>query len=314
MTRVVVIGDLMTDAVARAFHPLARGSDTPASVVMYGGGSGANIASWLAVEGTETTFVGRRGSDITGRTREMELMGYGLDSRMVMDPERPTGTCVVMITHRGDRTMLSDPGANARLQPEDLPRDVFGPDGHLHVSGYTLINEDSRRAARVALRMAQETGMSISVDGGSHAPLKRAGAEEFLEWTQGVRLLFANMDQAKVLTGREEPEAAAKVLTAWFPNVVLKLGDEGGLWASKTREDSVRVPAEPVEPSPGSVGAGDAFMAGFLPAWLMGRHPKEALGRAQRLAARALHQPGARPDLGESQPVRRGAPRGQRIR
>jgi|SRR5690625_4312134 len=314
MTRVVVIGDLMTDAVARAFHPLARGSDTPASVVMYGGGSGANIASWLAVEGTDTTFVGRRGSDITGRTREMELMGYGLDSRMVMDPERPTGTCVVMITHRGDRTMLSDPGANARLQPEDLPRDVFAPDGHLHVSGYTLINEDSRRAARVALRTAQETGMSISVDSGSHAPLKRAGAEEFLEWTQGVRLLFANMDQAKVLTGREEPEAAAKVLTAWFPNVVLKLGDEGGLWASKTREDCVRVPAEPVEPSPGSVGAGDAFMAGFLPAWLMGRHPKEALGRAQRLAARALHQPGARPDLGETEPVRRGAPRGQRIR
>ena len=314
MTRVVVIGDLMTDAVARAFHPLARGSDTPASVVMYGGGSGANIASWLAVEGTDTTFVGRRGSDITGRTREMELMGYGLDSRMVMDPERPTGTCVVMITHRGDRTMLSDPGANARLQPEDLPRDVFAPDGHLHVSGYTLINENSRRAARVALRTAQETGMSISVDSGSHAPLKRAGAEEFLEWTQGVRLLFANMDQAKVLTGREEFEAAAKVLTAWFPNVVLKLGDEGGLWASKTREDCVRVPAEPVEPSPGSVGAGDAFMAGFLPAWLMGRHPKEALGRAQRLAARALHQPGARPDLGESEPVRRGASRGQRIR
>ncbi|WP_026127000.1 carbohydrate kinase family protein [Nocardiopsis xinjiangensis] len=310
----VVIGDLMTDAVARAFHPLARGSDTPASVVMYGGGSGANTASWLAVEGTDTTFVGRRGSDITGRTREMELMGYGLDSRMVMDPERPTGTCVVMITHRGDRTMLSDPGANARLQPEDLPRDVFAPDGHLHVSGYTLINESSRRAARVALRTAQETGMSISVDSGSHAPLKRAGAEEFLEWTQGVRLLFANMDQAKVLTGREEPEAAAKVLTAWFPNVVLKLGDEGGLWASKTREDCVRVPAEPVEPSPGSVGAGDAFMAGFLPAWLMGRHPKEALGRAQRLAARALHQPGARPDLGESEPVRRGAPRSQRTR
>ncbi len=314
MTRVVVIGDLMTDAVAQAFHPLARGSDTPASVIMYGGGSGANIASWLAVEGIDTTFVGRRGSDITGRTREMELMGYGLDSRMVMDPERPTGTCVVMITHRGDRTMLSDPGANARLQPEDLPRDVFTPDAHLHVSGYTLINPDSRRAARVALRMARESGMSISVDGGSHAPLERAGAEDFLEWTQGVRLLFANLPQARVLSGKDEPEAAAKVLTAHYPNVVLKLGEEGGLWASKTREGVVSAPAEPVEPKPGSVGAGDAFIAGFLPEWLAGRHPKEALGRGHRLAARALHQPGARPDLGEEQPVRRGAPRGQRLR
>ncbi|WP_179646536.1 carbohydrate kinase family protein [Spinactinospora alkalitolerans] len=294
----VVIGDLMTDAVARAFHPLARGSDTPASVITYGGGSGANVAAWLALEGAETALVGRRGSDITGRTREMELMGYGIDARMVMDPERPTGTCVVMITHRGDRTMLSDPGANAALQPEDLPRDVFGPDGHLHLSGYTLLSEGSRRAARVALRMARESGMSISVDGGSHAPLERAGAEHFLDWTNGARLLFANNDQATVLTGREEAEAAAKVLTAWYPNVVIKLGDAGALWASKTRDDIVVVPAEPVEPSPGSIGAGDAFIAGFLPPWLMGKHPKDALAGAQRLAARALHQPGARPDLG----------------
>ncbi|MFC7330102.1 carbohydrate kinase family protein [Marinactinospora rubrisoli] len=293
----VVIGDLMTDAVARAFHPLARGSDTPASVIMYGGGSGANVAAWLALEGTDTALVGRRGSDITGRTREMELMGFGIDARMVMDPERPTGTCVVMITHRGDRTMLSDPGANAALQPEDLPRDVFGPDGHLHMSGYTLINEGSRRAARVALRMARETGMSISVDCGSHAPLERAGAESFLDWTNGARLLFANTEQAAVLTGRDEAEAAARVLTAWYPNVVIKLGDAGALWASKTRDDIVVVPAEPVEPSPGSIGAGDAFIAGFLPPWLAGHHPKDALSNAHRLAARALHQPGARPDL-----------------
>ncbi|WP_285759567.1 carbohydrate kinase family protein [Nocardiopsis ansamitocini] len=294
----VVVGDLMTDAVARAFHPLARGSDTPASVIMYGGGSAANVAAWLALEGTETALIGRRGADIAGRTREMELMGYGIDARMVMDPERATGTCVVMITHRGDRTMLSDPGANAALQPEDLPRDVFGPDGHLHVSGYTLINEGSRRAARVALRFARENGMSISVDGGSHAPLERAGAEAFLDWTSGARLLFANKEQAAVLTGRDDPDAAAKVLTAWFPNIVIKLGDEGALWASKAREGTIRVPAEPVEPSPGSIGAGDAFVAGFLPPWLSGKHPKDALISAQRLAARALHQPGARPDLG----------------
>lgn len=297
MTRVVVVGDLMTDSVARAFYPLARGSDTPASVLTYGGGSGANIAAWLAIEGTDTALIGRRGSDITGRTREMELMGYGIDARMVMDPERPTGTCVVMITHRGDRTMLSDPGANAALQPEDLSRDLFGPDGHLHVSGYTLINEGSRRAARVALRLARESGMSISVDGGSHAPLERAGAEAFLDWTSGARLLFANREQATVLTGRDEPEAAAKVLTAWYPNIVIKLGDAGALWASKAREGTLAVPAEPVEPSPGSIGAGDAFIAGFLPTWLGGKHPKEALINAQRLAARALHQPGARPDL-----------------
>ncbi|HUK69017.1 MAG TPA: sugar kinase, partial [Streptosporangiaceae bacterium] len=48
MTRVVVVGDLMTDAVARAAYPLVKGSDTPATVTMHGGGSGANIAAWMA--------------------------------------------------------------------------------------------------------------------------------------------------------------------------------------------------------------------------------------------------------------------------
>src|SRR6266705_3414583 len=69
MTRVVVVGDLMTDTVAHAALPLARGSDTPAVVTMHGGGSGANIAAWLAVDGAEVAFVGRRGAEMAGRTR-----------------------------------------------------------------------------------------------------------------------------------------------------------------------------------------------------------------------------------------------------
>ncbi|TDD24018.1 carbohydrate kinase family protein [Nonomuraea diastatica] len=295
MTRVVVVGDLMTDAVARARYALARASDTPAIVTMHGGGSGANIASWLAVEGAEVAYIGRRGADITGRNRDMELMGYGVDARLVMDPERPTGTCVVLVTHKGERTMLSDPGANAALSPEDLPRDLFGQGTHLHLSGYTLINEGSRDAGLAALDMARRTGMSISVDCASSAPLERTGAEPFLEWTNGAKLLFANIDQAKVLTGRDEPEAAAKVLTAWFPQVVIKMSAEGALWYSNGRPDPVRVAAEPVDKIVDGTGAGDAFSAGFLPPWLEGKPPAEALASGCRLAAKAIMHLGARP-------------------
>src|ERR1700741_4144231 len=175
MTRIVVVGDLMTDTVARAALPLAKGSDTPAAVSTHGGGSGANIAAWLAGDGAEVAFVGRRGADIAGRNRDMELMGYGVDARLVMDPERPTGNCVVMITHKGDNTMLSDPGANAALSPDDLPHDLFVPGAHLHVSGYTLLSEGSRAAALAALDFAARVGMSTSVDGASNAPLERVG-------------------------------------------------------------------------------------------------------------------------------------------
>src|ERR1700730_13489253 len=176
MARVVVIGDLMTDAVARATLPLARGSDTPAHVSMHGGGSGANIPACMDADGGDVAFVGRRGADIAGRNRDMELMGYGVDARLVMDPEGMTGTCVVMVTHKGERTMLSDPGANAALSPDDLPHDLFIPGAHLHVSGYTLLSDGSRAAALAAIDYSRRAGMTASGAGASSAPVERTGA------------------------------------------------------------------------------------------------------------------------------------------
>jgi sugar/nucleoside kinase (ribokinase family) len=299
MTRVVVVGDLMTDTVARAAFPLAKGSDTPAAVTIHGGGSGANVAAWLAVEGTDAAFVGRRGSDIAGRNRDMELMGYGVDARLVMDQERPTGTCVIMVTHKGDRTMLSDPGANGALLPEDIERckDLFSQGTHLHLSGYSLINEGSRKAAIHTLDLARKAQMSVSVDGGSSSPLKRMGAEPFLEWTQGARLLVVNAKEAEILTGRDTPAQAAKVLTAWYPQVVIKSGAEGALWYTNGRPEPITVAAEPVEKVVDGTGAGDAFVAGLIPPWLDGKQPADALTAGCRLAARAMQHLGARPTL-----------------
>jgi sugar/nucleoside kinase (ribokinase family) len=227
----------------------------------------------------------------------MELMGYGVDARLVMDVERPTGTCVVLVTHKGDRTMLSDPGANAALLPEDIPQDLFSPGTHMHLSGYSLLNEGSRKAAMHALTQARKAQMSISVDGGSSSPLKRMGAEPFLEWTQGARLLLINTDQAEILTGRDVPEQAAKVLTAWYPQVVIKMGSEGALWYTNGRPDPITVGAEPVEKVVDGTGGGDAFTAGFLPPWLDGKPPAEALASGCALAAKAMAHIGARPAL-----------------
>jgi sugar/nucleoside kinase (ribokinase family) len=295
MTRIVVVGDLMTDTVARAALPLAKGSDTPAAVTSHGGGSGANIAAWLASDGAEVAFVGRRGADIAGRNRDMELMGYGVDARLVMDPERPTGSCVVMITHKGDNTMLSDPGANAALSPDDLPKDLFTPGSHLHMSGYTLLNEGSRPAAIAAIGYARRAGMSISADGASAAPLERAGAEPFLELTNGATLLFVNEPQAAVLTGRDDPVQAARVLTAWYPQVVVKLGADGAIFANG--REPVHAPAQITERFVDGTGSGDAFCAGFLVPWLDKKPPLEALVNGCRLAARARSVVGARPPL-----------------
>jgi sugar/nucleoside kinase (ribokinase family) len=296
VTRIVVVGDLMTDTVARAALPLAKDSDTPAAVTSHGGGSGANIAAWLAADGADVAFVGRRGADIAGRNRDMELMGYGVDARLVMDPERPTGSCVVMVTHRGDHTRLTDAGANAALSPDDLPKDLFTPGCHLHMSGHTLLNDESRAAALAALGQAGQAGMTISVDGGSAAPLDRLGAEPFLDLTSGATLLFVNEAQAKVLTGRDDGAQAARVLTAWYPEVVVKLGAEGALYANG-RPDPIRAPAQALERYVDGTGSGDAFCAGFLISWLDKKPKLEALVNGCRLAAQARSVVGARPPL-----------------
>ena len=82
MARVVVIGDLMTDTVAHARLALARGSDTPAAVTMHGGGSGANVAAWMAADGGDVAFVGRR----VGRYANARSSFH-----LCIDPLDPTG-------------------------------------------------------------------------------------------------------------------------------------------------------------------------------------------------------------------------------
>ena len=296
MTRVVVVGDLMTDAVAHAHYPLARGGDTAATVSMHGGGSGANIAAWLAVDGTDVAFVGRRGADIAGWNRDMELMGYGVDARLVMDPERPTGTRLVVITYKGEHTVLSDPGANAALSTDDLPLDLFTLGNHMHVSGYTLLSEGARPAALAAIQYSVRAGMTVSVDAASPAPLERIGAEPFLELTDGATLLFVNEAEGHVLTGRKDPEQMARILTAWYPQVVAKMGADGALFYAQGGPP-VHVPAAPMDRIIDGTGAGDAFCAGFLRPWLDKKPPGEALATGCRLAAHAMSLTGARPVL-----------------
>jgi hypothetical protein len=65
--------------------------------------------------------------------------------------------------------------------PDDLPKDLFTPGSHLHVSGYTLLNSGSRNAVLAAMSHAHHAGMTISVDGASSAPLACVGAEPFLQ-------------------------------------------------------------------------------------------------------------------------------------
>jgi ribokinase len=255
----VVLGDLMVDVVTRIAGPLARGSDTAAQIAVRGGGSGANVAAWAALLGTPVVFGCRVGDDERGRAAIAELRG--VDVRATVDPDRPTGTCVVLVEPGGERTMLPDAGANDGPLPDVEPGD------HLHVVGYALLREGPRASALAAIERARAAGVNVSVDPSSWALLRRGALPP-------VDLLLANADEAAHLDGGE---------------MVVKLGAGGARWGD------VHVPAEPVQVVD-TTGAGDAFAAGFLSARLAGAGRREALEEGCRVAARAVAQVGARPE------------------
>ena len=75
---VVVVGDVMTDVLAAFDGPLVPAGDTPASIALRPGGSGANTAAWLGHLGVPTIFVGRRGRRrLRARRRARPARGRG---------------------------------------------------------------------------------------------------------------------------------------------------------------------------------------------------------------------------------------------
>lgn len=289
MTRVVVVGDVMVDVVARLERPIARGSDAPARISFRGGGSAANVAAWLAVAGASPVLVGRVGGDERGREARAALVASGVDARLALDRDRPTGTCVVIVEPGGERTMLPDARANDALCAADLPVELFADGSHLHVAGYALLREGSRLAASSAIAMAGNRGMTVSVDPSSAALLSPA----FLDLASGAGLLVPNAEEARALSGEEDPEVAARRLCERFAEVVVTLGEGGALWTDG--RSLCRAAAESVPDVADTTGAGDAFAAGLIAARLEGAEPREALGAACRLAARAVSCAGARP-------------------
>jgi ribokinase len=291
---VLVVGDLMVDVIAAMSAPLARDSDTPSTIITSGGGSGANVAAWLASLGVRTTFAGCVGDDAFGRTGLAELSDAGVDvSRLAVDGSRATGTCIVLVQPGGQRSMLPDPGANDALVPGDLVGSLFRPGRHLHMSGYTLLREGSRDAGLIALTRALEVGMTTSVDPSSAALLDAVGAPAFLQWTQGTTLLLPNIDEALALSRTSTATEAAAELASSYGEVVVTLGEHGALWQNGFI--TATAPAERTADVVDTTGAGDAFAAGFLASWLLHPEPETALAAGNRLAARASGRVGARP-------------------
>jgi ribokinase len=289
---VVVVGDVCTDVVALLAGAPAPHSDRPASIATRGGGAGANVAAHLAALGTPVLLAGCVGDDVPGQALCRELADGGVTLAVRRVPGAATGTIVSLVEPDGERSMIADRGANLALRPGDVP--LPPPGGHLHLSGYTLLDDGPRATGLAALAAAREAGCTVSVDPASTGPLAGYGVDRWLADTAPATLLLPNADEARLLTGCGDPAEAARVLAGRHPVVVVSLGADGALWAAGGL--LLHRPAHPAAVVD-TTGAGDAFTAGVLAVWTAadGRpDPAEALEAGLRRAAVVVARPGAR--------------------
>ncbi|MFE6550382.1 carbohydrate kinase family protein [Streptomyces sp. NPDC057746] len=291
----LVIGDVVTDIVARHRGPLATGTDTSASIRTLPGGAGANVACWAAHWGSpDVRLLGRVGADAAA-WHERELTASSVRPHLVVDAEAPTGTviCLVDAGASAERTFLTDSGASLRLTPDDWSDALLDGVARLHLSGYLFFSGPSRALAAVALEAARSKGVPVSLDPASAGFLTESGVDTFLAFAEGLDVLLPSRDEARLLTGLPDPEDAAAKLSRQVPLVVAKQGAQGALVATQGAVRA-RVPAVPVSPRD-TTGAGDAFTGVFLAALLAGAEPEEAAAQGCRAGALAVTTVGGRP-------------------
>lgn len=293
MTKVLCLGDIMLDVTAVVGAPITQGVETRATISTQGGGAAANVASWLAMNGTSAHLIARVGDDAAGRTVLSELDQYGVTHSNTVIPNAKTGVVVVLVDALGERTMFPDSGANSGLSVADLPSlEGFTA---VYLSGYPLVNLKSRSGALDILRIVKEQGLPVIFDPSTVGVLLDVGLNLVREWLSLVDVVVLNEEEAHFLSGKQNPIEAATELLCLTPLVVIKRGSNGAL-AQARGSALVQIPA--IETNViDTTGAGDAFAAGFIQSWAINKDLMTALHNGAEFAAKCVAIVGSRPTI-----------------
>lgn len=264
---VVCVGELLIDLVAVGAG--VRNEDAT-TFHKAPGGAPANVAVALARLGIHSAFVGKVSDDGFGRFLRATLEREGVDvSGLVTDPAARTPLAFVgsdggdgrsfIFYHRGM--------ADTILRPDELDRDLIGSADALHFGSVTLAAEPGRSATMAAARLARASGRLVSFDPNVRLELWDSAAEareRILEALPLADVLKVSGDEIGLLTGTDDPAAAADALAAAGPRLVVVTLGAGGC---HFRHDGGRgrIPSFLVG-SIDALGAGDAFDAGLLSA------------------------------------------------
>ncbi|MEU0572386.1 ribokinase [Nonomuraea sp. NPDC005983] len=276
-----VFGSANMDLVAYVSQAPKRGETvTGREFRTVPGGKGANQAIAAARAGTPVSFLGAVGDDGFGTEMRATLAEAGVDVERLRRVPGPSGIAHIVVDDAGGNSIIVVPGANGTVTGlTDEDRAVIAASQAL-----LLQLELPMEAVVAAARAGRAADVPVILTPAPAQPLP----DELLD---AVTVLVPNEHEAAAITGVTDPDAAADALLKRVPEVLITLGSEGALYASRSgerlREPAVRVKAVD------TTAAGDTFVGAFAVARAQGRAPAECLRFASAAAALSVQREGA---------------------
>ncbi|MBI5878555.1 MAG: sugar kinase [Chloroflexi bacterium] len=288
---VLLVGDANADLIVQLPpQPGNRGPVTPPELRL--GGTVANTAVALSALGVPAQFAGALGDDGYGRFVSHALTTRGVDaSRVVFTGEAFTTVVLVIVERTGERTLFGWPrrgGAHGRLPASALDAALVGSAAWLHSTGMCFTEPQTRETIIGAMTQARAAGVPVSLDLNLRIGFRDGQFEDgFLDAleravAQSDYVLGSAVDEIAYLRTGADDVARARALAGERRTVISRRGAEG---ATAVSANDVWHASPPAVRVLNSVGAGDAFDAGFIAALVEGQSLSDALRWGNAAAA-----------------------------
>jgi sugar/nucleoside kinase (ribokinase family) len=265
MPEVTCVGIVVADVVGKPIDALPpRGRLALVErMELHSGGCAANTGIGLAKLGIDTALIGKVGEDGFGDFLVNRFEKFGIDAGGVArDPENATAATMVLVHGDGERSFLHYLGANATFSLEDVDWPRINSSKIVHIAGALVMPKMDGMPTAELLRKAREAGAQTAFDTVWDAT--GAWMQKVAPCLPYVDYLLPSFEEARMLAGgRDDPADVAKFLLDAGAQVIgLKLG-EGGCYVHAADGTKFTLPIFPVQ-AVDALGAGDAFVAGFL--------------------------------------------------
>lgn len=250
------------------------------------GGSAANTIHGLAMLQHPCGFIGKIGKDEMGSLFDIHLRESGVNTHL-LHSTNDSGVAVALVSPDGERTFATYLGAAVELSAEDLKPDFFEGYDILHIEGYLMQNYT---LIYRAIELAKEKGMKVSFDLASYNVVEdhRDFVNEILR--DHCDIVFANEEEARVLTGLN-PDEAIKEIAQYVETAIVKAGSHGSFVFMNN--EYTFIPSRKVDVID-TTGAGDLYASGFLYGFCKGWGAEKSIFLATHMAAEVIQHVGAK--------------------